>query len=146
MSKDFAFLVMTLHNPRKLTYKYKGSCPQIPVAFFDIDGKLTQTYNNAILDTGAMGIAIPEWLANLLKLPLTKRKEKGESAGGNVDVYITKGNFNIGRGGVFVEYTDVEINVLKDLDNVLIGMNPVFDDFIVTIDGKSKKFTLDPRK
>jgi predicted aspartyl protease len=137
---------MTVTNLRKLSYHYTSICPQIPVNFFDSEGNPTQTFNDAILDSGAATFAIPKWLANELNLHLKKRPQKGKSAGGEVDVYTTKANFNIGRSGIFVNYSNVEISVLETLDSILIGMVPVFEDFIVTIDGKKKKILLEPRK
>ena len=136
---------MVVSNIRPLSYKYKGNCPKIPVNFFYKDGTPTSTFNIATLDSGAAGIAIPKWLADELKLILKKRKDKGESAGGKVDVYSTITDFNIGRSNVLVNYTDVEISVLETLGNhILIGMSPVFEDFIVEIDGYNKKFRLTP--
>ena len=85
------------------------------------------------------------WLANELKLKLTKKKNKGQSAGGKVDVYKAKTNFNIGRSKVLVNFTDIEISVLNDLESILIGISPVFEEYIVEIDGYNKKFKLTPR-
>ncbi len=136
---------MTLITKRKLTYRITDECPTVPISFFYKDGSLTQTYNDAVLDSGAYGIAIPLSMAAELELEMTMLEKPGQTAGGPVDTWMTSADFRIGRGGVYVEYKDVDICVLDWETRILVGMNPVFKDFIVTIDGRDKKVSLVPK-
>jgi len=136
---------MSVSNIRRLNYRFTEACPTIPINFLYKDGTSTQIFNDAILDSGSAGVAIPLSLAAELELELTLLPDPAQTAGGEVDAFATTADFNIGRAGVFVNYTDVDICALDTETRVLIGMHPVFEDFLVTIDGHNKKFTLEPR-
>jgi hypothetical protein len=136
---------MTLVNKRTLNYRITDVCPTIPINFFFKDGTPTQTYNDAVLDSGAYGIAIPLSIAVELELEITMQDHPGQTAGGPVDTWWASADFRIGRAKVCVEYKDVDICVLDCETRILVGMKPVFNDFIVTIDGRDKKVSLVPK-
>ena len=136
---------MTLVTKRRLTYQITDECPTVPINFFYKDGTPTPIYNDAVLDSGAYGVAIPLSLAVELDLDMTMLEQPGQTAGGPVDSWMTSADFKIGRAGVYVEYKDVDICVLDWETRILVGMNPVFKDFIVTIDGRDKKVLLVPK-
>jgi len=139
---------MAHSNLLKFTFKYEGippSIPLIPLRFFNIKNKPTDTFN-AILDSGAHEITIPKNLADLLNYKLTKRSERINTAGGVINAYKTKGKFNIGRGGREVKYSNVNICVIDQDIPVLIGIKPIFDNYKITISAFENKFVLDPEK
>jgi len=98
------------------------------------------------LDSGSAEIAIPLSLATELGLSLTLLPDPGQTAGGEVEAFATTANFHLGRSGVFLDYSNVDICAIDSETRILVGIHPVFEDFIVSIDGKIKKFTLEPRK
>ena len=136
---------MTLVNKRTLNYRITDECPTVPITFFYKDGTPTQTFNDAVLDSGAYGVAIPLSLAAVLELEMTMLPQPGQTAGGPVDSWMASADFRIGRGGVYIDYKDVDICILDWETRILVGMNPVFKDFIVTIDARDKKVSLVPK-
>lgn len=129
----------------KFTFSYDNRCktPLIPIRFIDSNGRPTPTFN-AILDSGADEATIPKRLADKLGFKnLIKREKPIHTAGGKKEAFTTKANFNLGRGGREVKYTDIDICVI-DIDMpILIGITPVFEDYQVTIKAYNNKFVLD---
>ena len=139
---------MTNSNLLKFSFSYDdlSGVPLVPINFFYKDGTPTQPFNNAILDSGASEITIPKVLADLLGLELKPRDHPAQTAGGEVEAYTAKTDFNLGRGGRIVKYNDIEICVMENCPAILIGIHPIFIDYIVTIMAFKKKCFLEPKK
>ncbi|MBE3122826.1 MAG: retroviral-like aspartic protease family protein, partial [Thermoplasmata archaeon] len=125
------------------TLRYSGL---IPITFFHKDGTRAQLLNNAILDSGAYEITIPKALADMLGLELRPRSNPVHTAGGQIEACTATINFTLGRGGRFVQYTDVDICVMKQCPAVLIGIRPIFEDYTVTIIAHQQKCILEPKE
>ena len=132
----------------KFTFPYDElyGIPLIPINFFYKDGTPTQPFNNAILDSGASEITIPKTLADLLELELRPRSHPAQTAGGEVEAFTSTTDFNLGRGGRVVKYTDIDICVMDNCPAILVGIRPVFTDYKVTIMAYKKKCILEPRE
>ena len=132
----------------KFTFAYNDlyGIPLVPINFFYKDGTPTQPFNNAILDSGASEITIPRTLADLLELELRPRTHPAQTAGGEVDAFTTTTDFNLGRGGRVVKYTDIDICVMGNCPAILVGIRPVFEDYKVTIAAYKRKCFLEPRE
>jgi len=132
----------------KFSFNYSQfgcNIPVVPVRFENADSQSTRIIN-AILDTGSDNVVIREDLANWLNISLTQRASPANTAGGqqpsfsgNVPVFI------LGRGGREVRYENIEISVIRNNPAILIGIEPVLDDYIVELDAHNRKFTLNPR-
>ena len=136
------------HSPLlKFTFRYSNDCktPLVPVRFIGQDGTSTPTIN-AILDSGADEITIPEPLADYLHLDLEPRDEPISTAGGSREAFKSTISFYLGRGGREVKYENIEICVIDEDMPVLIGITPVFEDYNVTIMAHQNKFILEPKE
>ena len=138
---------MTNSNLLKFSFSYDDlfGIPLVPINFFYKDGTPTQPFNNAILDSGASEITIPKVLADLLELELKPRDHPAQTAGGEVEAYTAITDFNLGRGGRIVKYTDIEICVMENCPAILIGIRPIFMDYNVTIMAYRRKCFLEPK-
>ena len=130
------------------TFAYDGlfGIPLVPINFFYKDGTPTQPFNNAILDSGANEITIPKALADLLELETRPRSHAAQTAGGEVKAFTATTDFNLGRGGRVVRYTDIDICVMDRCPAILVGIRPVFEDYKVTIMVYQNKFILEPKE
>jgi hypothetical protein len=138
-----------IHSLKKhFWYKKKDrfGVPLIPITFFNKSGVRTQPLNNAILDSGAYEITIPKALADMLELELKPRSNLVHTAGGLIEAYTATIDFTLGRGGRFVHYTNVDICVMNQCPAVLVGINPIFKDYNVTILAHERKSVLEPRE
>jgi hypothetical protein len=127
-------------------YDDRFGVPLIPITFFNRDGVRTQLLNNAILDSGAYEITILKALSDMLGLELRLRSNPVHTAGGLIEAYTATIDFTLGRGGRFVHYTKVDICVMKQCPAVLVGINPIFKDYNVTILAHERKCILEPRE
>jgi predicted aspartyl protease len=140
---------MTRTSPLiKFSFNYSQfgcNIPLVPVRFETSEGQKTRIIN-AVLDTGSDNIVIREDLANWLKISLTKRAQPANTAGGQQPAFSgTIPVFILGRGGREVRYENIEISVIKNNPAILVGIDPVLDDYIVELDAHNRKFTLTPR-
>lgn len=122
--------------------KYECNVPRVPIRFVGTDGKSTPPIE-AVLDSGADQVTIPKDFADILKLSLKPRKDEIITANGPCHAFSSKAHFFLGRGGREVEYNDEEICVMENCPAILVGICPIFEDYIVRIDAASKKFTLE---
>ena len=132
----------------RFTFNYGTHPPQIPlipIRFFDNEKSSTPTFN-AILDSGADEITIPLELAEYLGYKITPRTEKINTAGGEMNAFISKGDFCIGRGGREVVYHSVEMCVVDHDIPVLIGIKPLFNDYAMSIHAYDNKVVLTPKQ
>lgn len=128
----------------KFTFSYKNSyAPMIPIRFIGENNQRTPIFN-AILDSGADEITIPRRLADYLGQTLTPKQHPINTAGGTKDAFTTKTHFFIGRGGREVEYEDISTCVVNTDMPVLVGIYPVFEDYIITINASKNKFSMIP--
>jgi len=132
----------------KFTFAYDElyGIPLVPINFFYKDGTPTQPFNNAILDSGASEITIPKSLSDLLELKLRPRTRPAQTAGGEVKAFTATTDFNLGRGGRVVKYTDIDICVMENCPAILVGIRPVFEDYKVMIMAYKRKCILEPKE
>lgn len=124
---------------------FNCSIPIIPVRFIRADGT-SSALIHAVLDSGAEGIVIREDLAQWLQLKLTVKHAPALTAGGQKECLTgTVPAFILGRGGQEVRYENIEVRVIQGNPAFLIGIHPVFEEYLVTIDAHQKKFMLEPR-
>jgi hypothetical protein len=131
--------------PFNFTYNDCFGVPLIPITFLHKDGTRAQLLNNAILDSGANQITIPKALADMLGLKLQPRARPAQTAAGESQAFTATVNFNLGRGGRDVKYTDIEICVMEKCPAILIGIRPIFEDHKVTIMAYKKTCALEPK-
>jgi len=132
----------------RFTFVYGDKPPQIPLVplrFFDTVNNPTPKFND-ILDSGADEITIPRELAEYLDYKIIPRKEKINTAGGEMNAFVTNGDFSIGRGGREVRYHSIEMCVVDHDIPVLIGIKPLFDDYSISIQAYENKVVLTPRQ
>lgn len=98
------------------------------------------------MDSGAVEITIPKALADILELELRSRPNPSQTAGVEVEAFTATTDFNLGRGGRVVKYTDINICVMEKCPAILIDIRPIFEDYKVTIMAYQNKFTLEPRE
>jgi hypothetical protein len=132
----------------KFTFQYdeESRIPLIPVNFFYKDGTPTQPFQDAVLDSGANQITIPKALADILGLKLYPRSGLAQTAAGESQAFTSTTNFNLGRGGRVVKYTDIEICVMENCPAILIGIQPVFQDYSVTFKTYKNTCILEPKE
>jgi len=132
----------------RLEYSFLDKIPLIPVRLSGTDnhGKkiLTQPLRG-VLDSGASDFTISKAMAEFLHLKLKKIGE-GDTAGNKVDLFHTKGDFVIGLGKESIFYENVKISVLDSDTPILLGIDPIWYNFVVTIDAHAGKIILEPRK
>lgn len=114
--------------------------------FVRFDNVSTQIIN-AVLDSGADAITIPKELAQWLQLKLEPIKTSAMTAAGTTNAFIGKvPEFILGQGGREVKYRDLEVYTMEHCPYTLVGIDPVFEDYNVTILASQKRFKLEPRK
>ena len=135
---------------KKFTFNYTPlNCevPRIPIRFIGNDDKKTPIIYG-VLDSGADEITIPKELSDWLKLELLLREEPIHTAMGEKEAHSTKLDFILFRGGKAreVNYKDVEVCVIDGCPHILVGIEPIFKDFKITIIGYQKKVIFEPRE
>ena len=129
---------------RRLSFTYPDyPLPLIPINFFYPNGKPTKTYGG-ILDSGSEYTVISKEFADILKLKLTPTIIK--TGGGETKAYKSTTDFNLGEGNNIRSYKNIEVYILKNINVVLIGIDPVFNDYKVIITAYMNKINLNPRK
>jgi predicted aspartyl protease len=137
------------HSPLlkfNFTYDDRFGVPLVPITFFYKNGTRAQLLNNAILDSGAYEITIPKKLADMLGLVLRPRLNPVHTAGGLIKACSATIDFVLGRGGRFVQYSNVDICVMEQCPAVLIGIRPIFEDYRVTIMVYQHRCILEPKE
>jgi len=132
----------------RLEYSFVDKIPQIPIRLFGKDakgGEILTPPIKGVLDSGASRFTISKSMAEFLKMQL-KKVGKGDTAGNQVDSFAATGSFVIGLGEKSITYSDVYIAVLDSDTPILVGIDPVWRDFVVTIDASGDKLVLEPRK
>jgi hypothetical protein len=108
--------------------------PILPVKFY-LNGKETP-FIDALLDSGGDFIVIPMPIAKYLGLKL-KKAGNVDTAGGTASLFKTKLNMVIGGKLNNVTYNNLEIHVSgRDDIPVLIGREPIFEDYEITFKKK----------
>ena len=132
-------------SSKKLTFhNFKGGNPRVPILFFK-NKKESLYEEDAILDTGANLITIPEyifkWFKNeSYKIIETKDKITGQKIWIIKDVY-----FKIGDDNKYIIYENEEIYYAHNphIRVTSVGIKPVFNDFDVKIKARIKTIILD---
>jgi len=120
-------------------FEYKNY-PLIPIKFF-YDGKETP-YIEALLDSGGDFIVIPYPIAQYLGLKLSKAG-RVDTAGGSARLYKANVMMEISDKEKNYVYHDIEIHVSTRNDiPVLLGRNPIFEDYEIIFRKKDDKLLL----
>jgi len=131
----------------KFVFNYKRfQCriPVVPVRFVRADGISTQIIN-AVLDSGADTITIPQDLATWLQLKLEPRDTPAMTAAGTIKAYKAMvPELILGQGGRDVHYKNIEVCVMEKCPYILIGISPIFEDYKVTVIASQRQFILEP--
>ena len=126
--------------------KYNCRIPIIPVRFIRSDNESTPIFH-AVLDSGADTLTIPKDLAEWLGVKLQPKATPTVTASGSAKAYTGIAPlFILGQGGREVKYQDVEICAMENCPYILVGVSPVFEDYLITINARERKFTLEPIK
>ena len=132
-------------NMRRLSFTYINyGLPLVPINFFYPDREPTRTYT-AILDSGSEKIVIPKSLSDELKLKLNPI-EPVDTGGGETNAYTSNINFNLGRDNNIVKYNNIDICVLDKSKAILVGIDPVFNDYKVVTMAYENKINFNQRK
>ena len=104
-------------------------------------------YIEGLLDSGSDGLLIPKNIAIFLELPdLGVAKSSG--VGGKFKGHRTQVELKIGRGGREINFGLVNAIVPDEEQDIpiLIGRNPVFDEFQVIFEEFNKTIHLIPKE
>ena len=114
--------------------------PLLPVQF--INGEKKTPVIAALIDSGGDSIVIPKAVAEFLGASV-EESEIAKTASGFTSIRKTRLNMVIGRNKDRIEYKDVEVFVADNNDiPVLLGRNPLFEDFEITFRKKKKEVIL----
>ena len=118
--------------------------PYLPIRLYNNSEESPQL--EGILDSGASGILIPKYHAELINLP-DLGKKIGYGAGGKLNLRNSKVGIKIGRGSRVenLGYIDATIEMDGNLTDILIGRSPLFEDFQIIFEMFNKKFKLIPK-
>lgn len=147
----FTFSYNVRPGARKLPKEEKKklpSYPLLPIRFYQPSNKNNKTpVFEGLLDSGSDGVHIHKAVAEMLNLSQMKKVES-EGMGGKYWSYEVEIGFIIGRGGREVDFGKVKAVYPENELNVpiLIGRNPVFDEYQVIFEEYKKKFKLIPKE
>ena len=117
-------------------YKY----PIIPVRFFYKEKKTPVI--DALLDSGGDFIVIPMPIAKYLGLKM-RRAGNVDTAGGEAALLKSKLTMIIGKMEQTATYGNIEIHVsTRDDIPVLLGRQPIFEDYEITFKKQKNQLTL----
>lgn len=118
--------------------------PYLPIRLYNKSDETPQL--EGILDSGASGILIPKYHAELINLPDLGIKH-GYGAGGKLNLRKTKVGIKIGRGNRVedLRYIDATIEMDGKLRDILIGRSPLFEEFQIIFEMFNYKFKLIPK-
>ena len=116
--------------------------PIVPVKFHYNDKKTP--FIEALLDSGGDFIVIPMPIAKYLGLKL-KKAGSVDTAGGQISLFKAKIDVEIGKNGKNKKYENhyVHISMREDIP-VLLGRNPIFEDFEITFKKTKNQLILKP--
>ncbi|MDI6887320.1 MAG: retropepsin-like aspartic protease [Candidatus Thermoplasmatota archaeon] len=111
---------------------------------FEWKGKKTPIIDGW-LDSGADSIVLPLAIAKYLGLELQDASPM-RVVGGSVERFESIVDLTIGRAGRFTSFPNVKVSIPKKEDDtpVLLGRDPIFDNYNISFFGKEKKFTMRP--
>ncbi len=117
-------------------YKY----PIVPVKF-SYENRDTPIID-ALLDSGGDFIVIPMPIARYLGLKL-KKAGSVDTAGGTAPLFKSNLDMTIGKKDYTVVYNNLEIHVSgRDDIPVLLGRNPIFEEYEITFKKKRNQLIL----
>jgi predicted aspartyl protease len=118
--------------------------PIIPVRFINKDKKTP--FIDALLDSGGDFIVIPMPIAQYLDLKL-KKAGHVDTAGGKATLFKSKITMTIGDKEDMAIYKDSEIHIsARDDIPILLGRQPLFEDYEITFKKHKNKIILKPVK
>ena len=118
--------------------------PVVPVKFRYMDKKTPVI--EALLDSGGDFIVIPMPIAAYLNMDLSIASDV-DTAGGTTCMYKTNVDMVIGRKDRCMYYYAKEIHVSSNPDiPVLLGRNPLFEDYEITFKKHQHQLILRPMK
>lgn len=114
--------------------------PIVPVKF-SYENRDTPIID-ALLDSGGDFIVIPMPIAKYLGLKL-KKAGSVDTAGGTTPLFKSNLDMTIGKKDYTVVYNNLEIHVSgRDDIPVLLGRNPIFEDYEITFKKKKNQLIL----
>ena len=114
--------------------------PLLPVQFVYKDRKTPVIA--ALIDSGGDSIVIPRAIAEFLGVNV-EEAEIAKTAGGFTSIRRTKLKMIIGKDSEKIEYNDVDVFVADSSDiPVLLGRDPLFEDFEITFKKRKKEIIL----
>ncbi len=118
------------------------SYPIVPVKFKYKDRKTPVI--EALLDSGGDFIVIPLPIARYLEMELEQESDV-DTAGGTTCMYKTRVDMILGRKNRCTSYFNREIHVSSQSDiPVLLGRNPLFEDYEITFKKQKRQLILKP--
>ena len=148
---SFTFKYSVRPGARKAPKNVKNklpSYPLLPVRFYNPKDKNHKTpIFEALLDSGSDGIHLHRDISDSLGLTRLKKTES-EGMGGIYNCFETEVGLIIGRGGRTVDFGVVKaVFPEKDLNvPLLIGRNPVFEEYQIIFEEYKEKFKLIPKE
>lgn len=126
-------------------FTYTRMIPRVPIRFFHRNGT-PQALSNEKFDCGSTHIVISRTKAEELDLQLSNTTVDSYTAAGAVSAFGSTINFNLGTADRHVEYTNIPIVVIDRADaQTLIGISPIWEDYIITLNAHEKIITMEPR-
>ena len=122
-------------------FTYTRMIPRVPIRFFHQNGTI-QDLSLEKFDSGSTNVVISRTKASELGLVLN-RGPNSHTASGTIPSQTTTANFRLGTEDGYVEYTNIPIGVIDG--EILIGIHPIWENYIVTINAHGKKINLIPR-
>lgn len=126
-------------------FTYARMIPRVPIRFFHRNGTI-QDLSYEKFDSGSTHIVIPRTKAVELGLQLleasTSYTAVDRVASGTAIV-----NFRLGNEERYVEYVNIPIGVIDGPHaQILIGIRPIWEDYIVTINAHERRIIMEPRR
>ncbi len=119
--------------------------PLLPIKL-SYNGNMTP-YIEGLLDSGSHGLLIPTYIAESLGLP-NLGIARSSGVGGSFQGYLSKVTLKIGRGGREIDFGEVNAIVPNEDQNIpiLIGREPVFEEFQIIFEDYKNTFWLIPKE
>jgi predicted aspartyl protease len=126
--------------------KKKGSNIRTPTIPVMLKGQSNFSMDvMALIDSGADMSVIPEGLAKVLNLDLSKPTQSSFGIGSEIKVKPSKMEITIKKNRENYKFViPVEV-ILNDDAPIILGRKGFFDEFVITIDERNKKIKLKKR-
>jgi hypothetical protein len=125
-------------------FTYNRIIPRVSIGFFNRNGTF-QGFHYEKFDTGATNIFIPRHKALEWDLRIIGTIS-GNTATNETNYDLSHINFRLGTEDDYVGYTNIPVCILDGSNaQILIGIRPIWQDYIVTINAHTRTVNLEPR-